>query len=103
MEPEDCTIRYEQDQSYTNLISQKIAKIRNKSETNTNPFDAMDQSDNKEEEQNDNNSNKKPLTTNPFDSGNDEENIQSTNPFDQDMPTTKKTNSTNPFFTEDLP
>ena len=103
MEPEDCTIRYENDtQTYKEMITNKLysgaAMIRNKvnetSKQPTNPFDAI---------------NHNQESTNPFDANinNDNNNnnnngnsnnLENTNPFG---PSTNKQKSTNPFFAAD--
>merc|ERR1712228_316826 len=80
MEPEDCTIRYENDQTVTDKITKKIASMRTKQKTN--PFDLVIDDE-----------------TNPF-------SADCTNPFAENAESVKtmkkKTNSTNPFMS-DLP
>ena len=103
MEPEDCTIRYDNDQNtysakIATAFSSGAAMIRNKynEKTTTNPFDSL----------NENNS----TSTNPFDhidkeSNTDNKNVD-TNPFgsNTNVSNTTKQKSTNPFFADgDLP
>eukprot|EP00483_Globobulimina_turgida_P012381 UN12404 len=114
MEPEDCTIRYGNEATYSGLISKKLSKIKhkmqeNKSDNSTNPFDAIDGKDN--ENSTDTNLNTNPFgleagsskraATNPF--GNNDD-LADTNPFHDNVPTQtiQKTKSTNPFAA-DLP
>merc|ERR1712228_338691 len=50
LEPEDCTIRYENEETYTDKITKKISsiKLQYTKPENTNPFDMIDETNEEE-------------------------------------------------------
>ena len=109
MEPEDCTIRYGQDDgnTYSDMIvkkmkmfsKQEVVKVRTE---RTNPFEAIDELGGILDDHN---------NTNPFAKQKSESISSSTNPFmneqeelNENNPFAQSAKSTNPFFTDgDLP